>query len=169
MLYKRAFIYIHCFGPYEYSCPYSFETLNLFNLKGQRFRWEKLMQGKWVNYSFKNKYCFGTPFYTCVFNKDVNQHLVEQCIVEWALTAVKTLQVLNAFVCFSPYWKRTISIGKMHIRELRTRIILASALAQWGFLELHNIFLHSPRLQPIRGMVAWNLVLSPVCSCKWGL
>lgn len=35
---QKALIYIHCFGSYEYSCLYSFETLYLLNLKGQCFR-----------------------------------------------------------------------------------------------------------------------------------
>lgn len=80
MLRKRAFIYIHCLDLYEYSCPYSFETLYLFNLKGQCFSWEKLMQGKWVDYSCKNKYCFGTGFYTCVPNIHINQPPMGQCV-----------------------------------------------------------------------------------------
>lgn len=80
MLCKRTFIYTHCFGLYEYSCLYSFETLYLFNSKGQCFRREKLMQGKWVNYSSKNKYCFETPFYTCVFNIYINEPLVGPCV-----------------------------------------------------------------------------------------
>lgn len=80
MLCKRNFIYTHCFGLYEYSWLYSFETLYLFNSKGQYFRREKLMQGKWVNYSSKNKYCFETLFYTCVFNIYINQPPVGQCV-----------------------------------------------------------------------------------------
>lgn len=74
MLYKRAFIYIHCFGLYEYSCPYSFETLYLLNLKGQCFRGEKPMQGKWDNDSSKNKCCLGP----CVVSIGINQHPVGQ-------------------------------------------------------------------------------------------
>ena len=103
MLCKRAFIYICCFGLYEYSCPYSFETLYLFNLKGQCFRWEELMWGKEVNYSFKNKYCLVTPFSTCVFNTSINQRSVKQPVCTRASSHKKTHQVLNAFVClFSP-------------------------------------------------------------------
>lgn len=49
MLYKSAFIYVHCFGLDEYSCLQSFETFYLFNLKGQWLPREKLKQGnEWI-------------------------------------------------------------------------------------------------------------------------
>lgn len=62
-----------------------------------------------MDYSWKNKYCFGTWFYACVSNIYINYPPVGQCVLTMG-SYHKRAQALNAFVCcFPPHSERANS------------------------------------------------------------